>query len=87
MSITTSSIARPLLDIACCLALTIIAFSNAANAADENAESLFVRRIQPLLNEKCMACHGNDESDMQGGLDLRSLSALLRGGIKKSRFS
>lgn len=80
MSISTRSIARPLIDIACCLALTIIALSNAANAAGEGAELLFVRRIQPLFSEKCMAYHGNDESDLQGGLDMRSLSAMLRGG-------
>ncbi len=49
-------------------------------AANQDAELLFVRRIRPLIGEKCLACHGNDESDFQGGLDMRSLSAMIRGG-------
>lgn len=54
-------------------------FLNASTFQDEN-DALFVRRIQPLLHEKCLACHGNDPTDIQGGLDLRSLESLLRGG-------
>ena len=55
-------------------------FAQSASTTTEDAELLFVRRIQPLLSEKCLACHGNDESDLQGGLDMRSLSNLLQGG-------
>ncbi len=51
-----------------------------ASAARDDAESLFVRRIQPLFHEKCLPCHGKDESDIQGGLDMRSLAALFKGG-------
>ncbi|MEX2560092.1 MAG: c-type cytochrome domain-containing protein, partial [Pirellulales bacterium] len=47
--------------------------------ADEAAEVLFVRRVLPLLHEKCLACHGGGESQ-EGGLDLRSLAGLLKGG-------
>ncbi|HUG92451.1 MAG TPA: DUF1549 domain-containing protein, partial [Planctomycetaceae bacterium] len=46
---------------------------------DEAAEALFVRRVLPLLHEKCLACHGGGESQ-EGGLDLRSLAGLLKGG-------
>ena len=75
------SIKRPLIDSVCCMALTIfVLFANDANAANQDAELLFVRRVRPLFSEKCLACHGNDESDLQGGLDMRSLSAMLRGG-------
>ena len=55
-------------------------FAQPASTTTEDAELLFVRRIQPLLSEKCLACHGNDETDLQGGLDMRSLPALLKGG-------
>ena len=51
-----------------------------ASGDDDTAEVLFVRRIQPLLHEKCLACHGNDPSDIQGGLDMRSMSTMLIGG-------
>ena len=64
-----------------CLLLTlgIFYFSEATASEDEN-EVLFVRRIQPLFHEKCLACHGNDQTDIQGGLDMRSMASLLRGG-------
>lgn len=51
-----------------------------AIAEENTSESLFVRRIAPLLQEKCLACHGNDPEDLQGGLDLRQLASALRGG-------
>lgn len=49
-------------------------------AADDKTEQLFVRRIVPLLHEKCLACHGNDEAMVKGDLDLRSLASVLKGG-------
>ncbi|MDX1925329.1 MAG: PSD1 and planctomycete cytochrome C domain-containing protein [Pirellulaceae bacterium] len=67
------------------VSLLLIAFCFTTNAvsqavATDDAELLFVRRVQPLLNEKCMACHGNDESNIEGGLDLRSLATMQLGG-------
>src|SRR5688572_19635016 len=62
--------------ILCCLLL----IAPAAQAADEAAEELFVRRIAPLLQAKCLACHGLDPKELQGNLDLRSLQAALKGG-------
>ena len=47
---------------------------------NEMSEQLFVRRIVPLLREKCLACHGDDVEAREGGLDLRSLQAVARGG-------
>lgn len=44
------------------------------------SEQLFVRRIVPLLREKCFACHGDDVDSREGGLDLRSLQTVARGG-------
>jgi mono/diheme cytochrome c family protein len=50
----------------------------ALHAAD--SEELFVRRIMPLLHEKCLACHGNDPAQIKGGLDLRTRVSTLKGG-------
>ncbi len=43
-------------------------------------EDLFVRRIAPLLHEKCLACHGQDETRIKGGFDLRSRELVVAGG-------
>jgi mono/diheme cytochrome c family protein len=59
--------------------LTALA-SAAALHADDAAESLFVRRIWPLFQDKCLACHGNDEKKIKAGYDMRSLEAAVRGG-------
>jgi mono/diheme cytochrome c family protein len=48
--------------------------------ADDATERLFVRRIQPLFAEKCLACHGQDESKLKGDFDMRSLESLQKGG-------
>lgn len=40
--------------------------------------SRFEKEIQPIFNERCVACHGGEAP--QSGLDLRSLASLLKGG-------
>jgi hypothetical protein len=52
----------------------------AAREIDVDAEVLFVRRILPLFHEKCLACHGDDEAKIKGGLDMRTLASTLKGG-------
>ncbi len=52
----------------------------ATPAATADAEALFVRRVQPLLQDKCLACHGRDEEKIKGGLDLRTRASTLEGG-------
>lgn len=49
-------------------------------AEPTEAEILFATQIQPLLVEKCLACHGDKADDIQGGLDLRTWSSTLNGG-------
>jgi mono/diheme cytochrome c family protein len=63
-------------------ALAVCLGAAPALAADpkEAAEVIFVHRIQPLFKEKCLACHGDDEKKIKGDLDMRTLSALLKGG-------
>ncbi|MDB6004164.1 MAG: Planctomycete cytochrome, partial [Prosthecobacter sp.] len=46
----------------------------------EDAESLFVRRVWPLFQEKCLACHGNDAQKIKGSFDMRTLQSTLKGG-------
>ena len=64
--------------------LTVLLFATLSAcrsvAADEIFEQLFVRRIAPLIHEKCLACHGNDEAKIKGGLDLRTSASTLKGG-------
>ncbi|MCV5264110.1 hypothetical protein OFC55_41245, partial [Escherichia coli] len=46
----------------------------------EDAEALFVRRVWPLFQEKCLACHGNDTQKIKGGYDMRTQESALKGG-------
>lgn len=63
---------------ACVVSLVSVAAPAAQISAD--AEALFVRRVSPLLHDKCLACHGNDEAKIKGGLDLRTRAEALFGG-------
>lgn len=64
--------------------LTVLMFATLLDchpvAADEIFEQLFVRRVAPLIHEKCLACHGNDAAKINGGLDLRTIAGTLKGG-------
>ena len=44
------------------------------------AEVLFVHRVWPILQSKCLACHGADSEVLGGGFDLRSRDGLVAGG-------
>ena len=57
--------------------LATLAFAKESGAA---GEELFTRRVAPLLREKCLACHGQDEAKIKGGLDLRTRAEALLGG-------
>ena len=52
----------------------------ASSAQAEDAESLFVRRVWPLFQEKCLACHGNDEKKIKADYDMRTLESAIKGG-------
>lgn len=45
-----------------------------------DAERLFALKVYPLLQEKCLGCHGGDEADIKGEFDVRTLESNLRGG-------
>ncbi len=48
--------------------------------ADESAERLFALKVQPLLKDKCLGCHGGDSDDLKGEFSVLTREALLRGG-------
>ncbi|MBS0209086.1 MAG: PSD1 domain-containing protein [Planctomycetes bacterium] len=63
--------------VSACVSIFVAAVAHAAEPLD--AEPLFQREVLPVLREKCFGCHG-DGKELEGGLDLRSRGALLRGG-------
>jgi hypothetical protein len=46
--------------------------------ADQTADTHFLTKVKPLLESRCIGCHGPDKT--KGGLRLDSLSATLKGG-------
>ncbi|MEM8733024.1 MAG: PSD1 and planctomycete cytochrome C domain-containing protein [Planctomycetota bacterium] len=58
--------------------LILPATSLASDPTD--GEKLFALKLKSLFAEKCLACHGGDEEDIQGGFDLRSRESVLKGG-------
>ena len=62
------------------LSALLFTFAPLAAAASQDADALFVRRVLPLLQDKCLACHGNDQAKIKGGLDLRTRAELMLGG-------
>ncbi len=63
----------------------LLAFGQAFSIHAEDAESLFVRRVWPLFQEKCLACHGNDPQKIKGGFDMRTLESALKGGESETK--
>jgi hypothetical protein len=59
--------------------LSPIAALQGATAAPD-VEQLFARRIWPMFEDKCLACHGRDEEKIKAGLDLRTRATMLAGG-------
>ena len=49
-------------------------------ATNSPSEQLFVRRVAPLLMERCLACHGKEGAKVKGAFDLSSRASTLRGG-------
>ena len=56
--------------------VTIVLVAVCAQAQEAGPE-FFAARVQPVLVERCLECHG---ADRKGELDLRSKASLLRGG-------
>ncbi|MEM9327172.1 MAG: PSD1 and planctomycete cytochrome C domain-containing protein [Bacteroidota bacterium] len=65
-----------------CLALLVCLMSSCSSPEQQTAdpEELFVHEVVPIFEAKCMGCHGNDPSKVEGGLDLSSYPNMLAGG-------
>jgi mono/diheme cytochrome c family protein len=67
------------------LSLALVGLAPFAHAETpaENAvrkTEVLARQVQAILKAKCLACHGDDAADLKGEFDLRSRTAMLRGG-------
>ncbi len=49
-------------------------------SAQDSPEAHFAGKVYPLLQSKCLPCHGTGPDGIKGGLDLRNRDAALRGG-------
>lgn len=56
--------------------MAAVSLAAASTAAGDEA-AFFKDRIEPILVGKCLGCHG---ADTKGGLDMRALTGLLKGG-------
>jgi mono/diheme cytochrome c family protein len=61
-----------------CVFLALVGRSSAL--AEEVAERLFTLKVYPLLERKCVACHGQNPDGLKGEFDIRSRESILRGG-------
>lgn len=43
------------------------------------ARALFAEKVHPILESKCLACHGKDPAKIKGEFDMRSREKLLAG--------
>ncbi|MFN3190921.1 MAG: PSD1 and planctomycete cytochrome C domain-containing protein [Aureliella sp.] len=62
--------------VGCCVILPPACIASEPTAG----EKLFALKLKSLFAEKCLACHGGNEEDIQGGFDLRTRESLLKGG-------
>lgn len=63
-----------------CRWICLLILLNCSPLWAQPGEELFVRRIEPLLQAKCVACHGGDAKELQGGLSLLTSQSLREGG-------
>ncbi len=57
---------------------SLVALAAAGMLAAAEPDNLFATRVQPVLKQHCLGCHG--EGETFGKLDLRTREGLLRGG-------
>ncbi len=77
---STPLITRVYIHVAACLTLVLASPLQADDGDFSEGEKLYALQIKRLFADKCLACHGADPEDLGGGFDMRSRSAMLRGG-------
>ncbi len=50
------------------------------NAVTKDPAAFFLNSVQPLLQSKCIGCHGEDKKNIEGELDMTTRAGLLKGG-------
>lgn len=63
----------------------LFALLTASSLQAEDGEALFVRSVWPLFQEKCLACHGNDEKKIKADYDMRTLESAIKGGESETK--
>ncbi|MCC9602415.1 PSD1 and planctomycete cytochrome C domain-containing protein [Stieleria sp. JC731] len=53
---------------------------NTVDSPIGESEAIFVRRIETLIRDKCLGCHGADQDAIEGELDLRNQQTAFAGG-------
>jgi hypothetical protein len=80
MNTANIGVRRPRLSISCGkIALLLAVFMHGGVVADERLDH-FENKIRPVLVKHCLECHGDNPSDLGGGLSLISRDAILAGG-------
>lgn len=46
----------------------------------QTGEIVFATKVYPIIQEKCLPCHGEEPEKLKGDFDIRSKSAFLKGG-------
>lgn len=59
---------------------TISQIAWGSDTEPKRGEILFATQVWPLLESRCISCHGSDSRELKGRLDLRIRDALLKGG-------
>src|SRR6478609_3613086 len=62
-----------------CLLLALACLTRAADSPDAASPAFFTERVRPLLEGRCLECHG--ELKHKGKLKLNERAAMLAGGV------
>src|SRR5688500_11371369 len=60
------------------LTIVLLLLAGWTASAAATAEQLFANKVKPLLESRCVSCHGPDK--VKGGLRMDSRAGLLKGG-------
>lgn len=74
----TRSVRRVLTLLVMCCACNVAATPGLTPAEEPDALELFQSKVAPLLERRCLSCHGG--SERKGGLSLATLADALKGG-------
>ncbi|NND33831.1 MAG: DUF1549 domain-containing protein, partial [Saprospiraceae bacterium] len=62
---------------------TVLLFScqdRTKSSVGSSADEFFVFEVLPIIQSKCLSCHGDSPDEIEGGLDLRSARSMSAGG-------